>query len=177
FIVNSDDGCRLWVDGKLLLDAWYPKEEYDLASSVIWLEGGQRYDIKLEYYEIGGLAAARLYWATPSMEKNIIPKTQLYPRLPTYTGGVKASLDFLVQPNPARGDALTLRVRATHREQVRIRLVDQTGKVLVEQNDVWIEAPDQLIELPIAGLASGCYWVQMEGRSYGGQKVEGVVKM
>jgi hypothetical protein len=111
------------------------------------------------------------------MEKNIIPKTQLYPRLPAYSGGVKASLDFQVQPNPVHGDALTLRVRATHREQVRIRLVDQTGKILAEQNDVWIEAPDQLIELPIGGLSSGSYWVQIEGRLYGGRKVEAVVKI
>lgn len=177
FIVNSDDGCRLWVNGQLLLDAWYPKEEYDLASGVIRLEGGKRYDIQLEYYEIGGLAAARLYWATPNMEKNIIPKTQLYPRLPAYVGGVKANLDFHVQPNPVRGEALTLRVRATHREQVRIRLVDPLGKVLVEREDIWIEEPDQLIELPIGDLSSGSYWIQMEGRLYGGRKVEGIVKI
>jgi hypothetical protein len=111
------------------------------------------------------------------MEKNIIPKTQLYPRLPAYAGAAKANLDFQVQPNPVRGDVLTLRVRATHREQVRIRLVDQTGKVLVEQHEVWIEEPDQRIQLPIGGLSSGSYWVQMEGRFYGGRKVEGVVKM
>jgi hypothetical protein len=36
-------------------------------------------DIKLEYYENGGDAVAKLLWSSPSTPKQIIPKTQLFP--------------------------------------------------------------------------------------------------
>ena len=48
--VISDDGARVWVDGKLVLDAWAPHESrVDRAA----LTGGRR-ALKLEYYEGGG---------------------------------------------------------------------------------------------------------------------------
>ena len=48
--VISDDGARVWVDGKLVLDAWAPHESrVDRAA----ITGGRRV-LKLEYYEVGG---------------------------------------------------------------------------------------------------------------------------
>jgi hypothetical protein len=60
FSVTVDDGARLWVGGHKLIDAWY-----DQAATThygqIYLSGGD-VTIKLEYYEHGGFAVAKLHW-------------------------------------------------------------------------------------------------------------------
>ncbi len=48
--VISDDGARVWVDGRLVLDAWAPHES---RVDEVAITGG-RHTVKLEYYEIGG---------------------------------------------------------------------------------------------------------------------------
>lgn len=66
FVIQADDGVRLWVDDKLIIDDWTvhpPKTLYGR----IRLEGGRRYPIKLEFYENTGGAVARLRWAPPRL--------------------------------------------------------------------------------------------------------------
>jgi hypothetical protein len=78
FYTLSDDGVRLWVNGQLLIDNWTdhgPTEN----SGAIALGAGQRYDLRLEFYEKGGGAVARLFWSSTCLPKEIIPRTQLYP--------------------------------------------------------------------------------------------------
>jgi nitrous oxidase accessory protein NosD len=54
--VISDDGVRVWVDGKLALDAWAPHES---RVDSVQLSGGRR-RLKVEYYEATGWAEIRL---------------------------------------------------------------------------------------------------------------------
>ena len=42
---------------------------------------GQKYDAKMEFYENGGGAVAKLSWASASTAEQIIPATQLYPSI------------------------------------------------------------------------------------------------
>ena len=78
FYVTADDGVRLWVNGVLLIDAWWDQgaTEYSHAMSLV---GGEKYDIRLEYYENSGNASAELNWSSDSTPKQLIPKSQLYP--------------------------------------------------------------------------------------------------
>ena len=81
FYVATDDGVRLWVNNQLLIDRWTTCcSEW---SGVISLQAGVLYDIRMEYYEGGGGAAAQLRWSSPTVVKEIIPSTQLYPPLVT----------------------------------------------------------------------------------------------
>jgi hypothetical protein len=41
--------------------------------------GGVRYDIRLDYNEIGSFSRCRLFWFSPSQPKQIIPSSRLYP--------------------------------------------------------------------------------------------------
>jgi hypothetical protein len=78
FATVSDDGVRLWVNGQPLINNWTdhgPTED----NATIKLVAGQRYDIKMEYYQAAGGAAAHLYWASASQPREIIPGTQLFP--------------------------------------------------------------------------------------------------
>ena len=50
-----DDGARVWVDGKLVLDAGAPHES---RVDAVAITGGRR-QLKLEYHEIGGWSEIR----------------------------------------------------------------------------------------------------------------------
>jgi len=59
--VTTDDGVRLYIDGKLLLDQWvWRSATTDYVP--VKLEAGRIYDLRLEYYENGGYACAFLGW-------------------------------------------------------------------------------------------------------------------
>ena len=64
FTTLSDDGIRLWVDGKRLVEDWLiqsPKE----STGRIYLEAGKKYPIKIEYFQGGGGAEAHVGWQWP----------------------------------------------------------------------------------------------------------------
>jgi hypothetical protein len=78
FYTVSDDGVRLWVNGKQLVNNWTnhgPTEN----RGTITLTAGQWYDIRMEYYENTGGAVARLLWSGPNLAKQVIPTAALRP--------------------------------------------------------------------------------------------------
>ena len=77
FYDRSDDGTRLWINGKPIIDDWTLHGLLE-QSDTITLAAGQIYDIKLEYYENTGGAASRLSWSSTSQVKEVIPQSQLY---------------------------------------------------------------------------------------------------
>lgn len=78
FIVNADDGVRLWVNGQLIVDRWTSTPVAN-ATGAINLIAGRRYDILLEYFENVGTASVSLEWSSPSQPREIIPARQLFP--------------------------------------------------------------------------------------------------
>lgn len=60
FTASTDDGVRLWVNNHLLIDKWQD-QPFWANSGTLYVSGDT--PIKMEYYEHGGVAAARLAWA------------------------------------------------------------------------------------------------------------------
>jgi len=83
FITTSDDGVRLWLDGRLLIDNWTDHSATDNTASVD-LIAGQFYALRLEYYDSAGDAVAQLSWESPSIPRQIIPQGWL--QLPLRAG-------------------------------------------------------------------------------------------
>ncbi|WP_409060436.1 alpha-L-fucosidase [Streptomyces sp. SYP-A7185] len=75
----SDDMARVWVDGKLVIDAWTPHEP-KTDKGQIALTAGKRHSIKVEYAEQTGEAHMKLLWSSPGQEQQIVPTAQLYAR-------------------------------------------------------------------------------------------------
>ncbi len=105
FNVRSDDGVKLWVNDQLLIDKWVSQSATDWTNSIA-LQGGARYNLKLEYLQSGGSASAQLYWFSPNQSKQIIPSNRLYPTN-SYSSGSNAppiitsaltAVGFLGQP-------------------------------------------------------------------------------
>jgi len=59
FSTYSDDGVRLYVDGRRVVDSWRPIRGY--RSATLDLAAGE-HTIVLEYFERGGIALVRLNW-------------------------------------------------------------------------------------------------------------------
>lgn len=77
FTTTADDGVRLFVDGKQVIDNWRDRAPTD-DSGTITLEAGKRYDIQMDYYENGGGAVARLQWGYPGQARQVIPAVSLF---------------------------------------------------------------------------------------------------
>ncbi len=96
FHTQSDDGIRLWVNNEQLIDNWTDHgNTHD--SGDITLTAGQRYEIRLEFYENGGGAVCELSWSAPSLTRETIPSQYLW------VGGDRP---YARHPNPADGTIL-----------------------------------------------------------------------
>lgn len=58
FSVRVDDGARLWVDDRLVIDAWETGSDRTLSID-LWMSKG-KHDIRLEFFEKGGQARIHL---------------------------------------------------------------------------------------------------------------------
>jgi ferric-dicitrate binding protein FerR (iron transport regulator) len=84
FSIPSDDGARLWIDGRLVVDDWHIQSaNYQRpASGVITLAAHRRVPIRLDYFEHEHLAAVRLEWESRSQPREVVPQACLYPNPP-----------------------------------------------------------------------------------------------
>lgn len=73
--LKTDDGCRLYLDGKKLIDSWVERPATEDKITVT-LEAGKRYRLEIEYFDGGGDSFARLYWKAP--DTNIRDRIELF---------------------------------------------------------------------------------------------------
>jgi hypothetical protein len=119
FSTVTDDGVRLWVNGKQIINQW-GKHAAREDRGTIALQAGKSYDIKLEYWQSYGGSVAQLSWASASQRKEVVPKAQLYsggatPVTPPASGGGTSN----PVPTPAPAGKGALRVSSNGRYLVR----------------------------------------------------------
>jgi beta-glucosidase len=59
--LEGNDGYRLWLDGRLVIDNWR-KQSYGTRTAEVSLAPGSAHDIRLEYFESTGNARLKLLW-------------------------------------------------------------------------------------------------------------------
>ncbi len=80
FRTNSDEAVRLWVNGSLVVDNLTPHAATVDTGPALTLFAGQRYDVRLDYEELGGSALLQLEWLLPGASVYVaLPANQLYP--------------------------------------------------------------------------------------------------
>ena len=76
----SDDGVRVWVNGIQVINNWTDHSPTTNNSSNVSLVAGQKYTIKVEFYEKGGGAVMSLRWRLPGATSyGVIPTASLFP--------------------------------------------------------------------------------------------------
>jgi hypothetical protein len=94
FFLESDDGSRLYLDGKQVVDngGLHAMEE---KSGEVQLNEGE-HDVKIEFFENEGDAGCRFFWQPPGKDKEIVPSSVLSslskPAEPTADSSGKAGL-------------------------------------------------------------------------------------
>ncbi|MFS8979720.1 neuraminidase-like domain-containing protein [Cupriavidus necator] len=77
--VLANDGVRLWLDGRLLIDDWNDQPATE-RSAVVELKAGQLYELTLHHYQATAAApAVHLSWSSPTLAKAVIPSSALHP--------------------------------------------------------------------------------------------------
>lgn len=100
FYLNTDNGRRLWIDDKLIIDAW--TNDFDVEyQATIDLSADQSVPIVLEYFEGEGGASAKLEWQSASQTRQVVPQDRLDPGLEAglWFGELPGSLN-IIDPNP-----------------------------------------------------------------------------
>ena len=77
FRAVSDDGIRVWIDDRLIIDHYTPHTAAS-QSGTVTLTAYRQHTIKVEYFEQTGSAVARLFWTSPSQPEQIVPRANLF---------------------------------------------------------------------------------------------------
>lgn len=96
FSITGDNGFRLWIDGKEVIDHWVDDWDREQNSAPVTLEAGHAYDIKVEYFEHYGGSNLHVRWTPPGGAEEAIPQSAF--SLPdgfTYNG----PQDSAIQPD------------------------------------------------------------------------------
>ncbi len=133
--VSANDGFRLFVDGKPVLERWSAAERLTGDSVELDLEAGRAYDLRLEYFEGERDAGVRLAWRLPGAKP---PREEALDAardadavvfVGGLTGDVEGEEMEVSYPGFAGGDRTDLRLPAPQREL--LEALHATGKPVV----------------------------------------------
>jgi beta-glucosidase len=131
----ANDGLRLYLDGRLLLDHWQASDRLSADGVDVQLEAGRAYDIRLEYYEGERDAGVRLAWnmpgAKPPFEEALEAArgSDVVVFVGGLTGDVEGEEMTVSYPGFAGGDRTDLRLPSTQRKL--LEALQATGKPVV----------------------------------------------
>ncbi|MBA2676947.1 MAG: hypothetical protein H0U76_00900 [Ktedonobacteraceae bacterium] len=140
FATSSDDGVRLAVDGKMIIDDWQAQAVATSQGS-IFLTAGRLYRITLQYYQQGGDSEVHLLWKSDTIPLAVIPQSQLYPA----TG----SVGTLAITTPLSSRTSPLWLEGTSADQINPVVVTVDGiraSTTIEDGGAWYAttSPGQL---------------------------------
>jgi hypothetical protein len=78
FHLIGDNGFRLWIDDKIVIDHWQPDWDKEQTSEPLPFDAGSKHDIKIEYFNVGGGANLKLSWSTNDTPKEVVPAICFY---------------------------------------------------------------------------------------------------
>jgi GH43 family beta-xylosidase len=81
FHMEGDDGFKLRINGEEIIDFWKMEWEKPQTSIPITLEAGKHYEIEIEYLQGWGGSWLRMEWESASQNREVVPKSALYPTL------------------------------------------------------------------------------------------------
>jgi hypothetical protein len=153
--VTSNNGRRLWVNDQLIVDGWI--DDTGEYRGKISLVAGQKYDIKLEYFENSSAATCKLEWSNFLQGREVIPMSQFY----VSTLGIQNPqiTPNIIMINPV--DQVLHIISDVDLSSADIRIYDIQGRLLVNPKKYYND-------LYVGNLKQGMYLlqIQMNGAKY-----------
>lgn len=78
FTATADDGVRVWVGGRLVINQWVDQSATAVSGQAV-LTAGQPVEVVMEYYDNAASASARLAWSGPGQAQQVIPAAVVRP--------------------------------------------------------------------------------------------------
>jgi beta-glucosidase len=161
--VTGDDGFRLAVDGKPVIDAWTPSPRPRAQSATVSLEAGKAYDLRLEYFEAIRDAEVRLTWQLPGAKAPADEALDAATAADVviFVGGLTADVEGeemqVSYPGFAGGDRTDIALPSS--QEALLRKLHATGKpvvlVLLAGSSVGIEWATQHLPAIVVGWYPG----------------------
>ncbi|MGW2595336.1 LamG-like jellyroll fold domain-containing protein [Streptomyces sp. NPDC001515] len=79
FSASGDNGFRLFIDGKAVIDHWQPDWDNEQTSEPITLKAGEPHAFKLEMFQDTGGANMFLRWSSAKLAKQFVPESAFTP--------------------------------------------------------------------------------------------------
>ncbi|MFD4770563.1 LamG-like jellyroll fold domain-containing protein [Streptomyces niveus] len=91
FYATGDNGFRVWIGDKAVIDHWEPDWDKEQTSKPVTLKAGEAQDIRVEMFQDIGGANMFLRWSGAGTQKQIVPESaftppadfEIYPVSPT----------------------------------------------------------------------------------------------
>ncbi|GHT88547.1 hypothetical protein FACS189474_3990 [Bacteroidia bacterium] len=160
FIIRSDDGVRLWVNGVRIINDWTERAITETRGKIA-LEAGKLYDIQLEYLENEYDAIVTLEWECGNLVRQLIPKSQFYAdalngiNTPENT----ATSPLLIYPNPVHETA-TIRFNTSFLAPIQLEVYDTQG-ALVKKKTYNPAKQSNTIQLDVNDWPTGLYFIRL----------------
>jgi beta-glucosidase len=133
--VGANDGFRLFIDGRPLIDGWELNPRLQSKSASIDLQAGKAYELRLEYFEDIRDAEVRLAWRMPDSKPPLeealdaARAADVVVFVGGLTGDVEGEEMKVSYPGFAGGDRTDLRLPAG--QQKLLESLQGTGKPVV----------------------------------------------
>ncbi|GAB3049957.1 glycoside hydrolase family 3 protein [Stenotrophomonas tumulicola] len=131
----ANDGVRVYLDGKPVIDRWKESDRLQAESVELQLQGQRAYDLRLEYFEGERDAGVRLAWempgALPPLEEAVQAARDA--NVVVFVGGLTGDVEGeemqVDYPGFAGGDRTDIRLPAT--QQQLLEAMQATGTPVV----------------------------------------------
>jgi hypothetical protein len=80
FAITANNGFRLWLDGRPIIDYWDNGTTDTRQSGPIPLTAGQTYSLRMDYYEGTGTAQVQLFWQSAVQNQQKARAREIVPR-------------------------------------------------------------------------------------------------
>jgi beta-glucosidase len=154
--IEGDDGYRIWLDGKLILDNW-KKQGFHLRTVDVKLKKDQLYDLRIEFFESAGNVRLKLIWdfeTDHDADRRIAEAVTLARRsdIAVVVAGIEEGefRDRALLGLPGRQEELIRAVAATGKPLV-VLLVG--GSAVTMQS--WVDDADAIMQVWYPGEAGG----------------------
>lgn len=133
FRVASDNGYRVFIDGREVIDEWGVGDAPSIADGEIQLQAGRRYPIRVEAFQRGVRGQQRLVWSPPTSGEAAALAAARDADLVVFVGGLSARVEGeemrIQAPGFAGGDRTSLDLPAP--QQRLLEQLHATGKPVV----------------------------------------------
>jgi hypothetical protein len=157
FYLTVDNNARLYVNNELIIDRWTSGSNA-VQTGKIQLTAGEKYDLKLEYYDQRAAASCKLEWASPFHSREVVPKSHLFQAAPSGICPTDAAQEPTVYLN--RSGKGLIDVEAAGRDHLAITVYDVCGKTCLKQSGRALQ------QIDLRPLAKGIYLIAIQSGTY-----------